>query len=636
MVAKRAAPKVDGVSVPRIREASVRMKTGDSFQNFKAGLGVGVNDIATASTYGFNPVSRNRTLLEWMYRGSWIVGQVVDCIADDMTRAGVLHEGEIDPEDSSKLNAAATKFRMWGAINDTEKWGRLYGGCIAVLLIDGQKPDKPLRIETIKKDQFKGFLILDRWSITPSLQDLVTELGPNIGTPKFYQVTTTAPGYPGQKIHYSRVIRLDGVKLPYWQSVTENLWGMSVIERLYDRLIAFDSSTQGAAQLSWKAHLRTYSIPKLREIIAAGGQVYQALIEQINLIRRLQTTEGITIIDGEDKFETHQYAFSGLSDLLIQFGQQLSGASGIPLVRLFGQSPAGLNSTGESDMRMYYDNIRQKQEDELRTPLDVAFRVIAASEEIDLPDDWAFQFNPLWQLSDKEKAEVTQQSTTAVLSAEAQGTIDRSTALKELKQQSRITGVFSNISDEAIKDAEDDPPSPSAGEGEDPDVKEAKEPGAEKQPPEKKLKLIGDRIMALIPDLQVVVETPKGVARTGAGWTNISPAHYGYVRGVIGADGDKLDCYIGPNLDSQDVWVIDQLDWRTGAFDEHKVMLGYQSRGDAMRDYNLAFSDGKGLDRLGGILHMTMADFQSWIANGYVHEPVTTPTSDRAPLRAVR
>src|ERR1700694_3881990 len=67
--------------------------TSDSFQNFAAKVGIGTDNQSSASTYGFNPISRNRGLLEWMYRGSWICGKVVDCPADDMTRAGIEMSG---------------------------------------------------------------------------------------------------------------------------------------------------------------------------------------------------------------------------------------------------------------------------------------------------------------------------------------------------------------------------------------------------------------------------------------------------------------------------------------------------------------------------------------------------------------
>jgi hypothetical protein len=90
---------------------------------------------------------------------------------------------------------------------------------------------------------------------------------------------------------------MDGVKLPYQQKITENEWGMSVVERIFDRLTSYDSTSVGAAQLAYKAHLRNAKIKKLREIIAMGGKPlkrYQAN----GMVRQYQTNEGMSLFDG--------------------------------------------------------------------------------------------------------------------------------------------------------------------------------------------------------------------------------------------------------------------------------------------------------------------------------------------------
>ena len=331
--------------------------TTDNFVNFRANLGYGTDNVQTGGTYRFNPLSRNHTLLEWMYRGSWIVGAVVDSVADDMTRAGAAIQSDLKPERKARVDSYIEAMQIWKKLDLTIKWSRLYGGAIAVVMIDGQRPETPLRLNTVGKNQFKGLLVLDRWMIWPHLEDLVSEMGPHFGQPRYYETVVDAKTVPPMKIHHSRVIRFEGVELPYWQWIAENMWGLSVIERLFDRLIAFDSATTGAAQLVYRAHLRTWKIPKLRELIAAGGSMYQALLQQMNFVRASQSIEGLTLIDAEDEFDALQYAFGGLDSVLMQFGEQISGACQIPLVRLFGQSPAGLSSTGESDLRNYYDAI---------------------------------------------------------------------------------------------------------------------------------------------------------------------------------------------------------------------------------------------------------------------------------------
>lgn len=440
-----------------------RVVSRDSFQNFQQKLGIGTDNPSTFTTYGFNPISRRHIQLEWMHRGSWIAGRVVDTVADDMTRAGVTFKGEIEPADIETLNAQAQELGLWTAANETIKWGRLYGGCLGVMLIDGQNMKTPFRLESVGKDQFKGMLVLDRWMVEPVVEDLVTDLGPFLGLPKFYRVQANAPALRGQVIHYTRIaFRHEGVRLPYNQRLTENLWGISVIERLFDRMVAFDAASTGISQLIYKAYLRTFKVKGLREIIANGAQPNGAgplngLLAQMEMMRRYQGQEGITLMDLEDEFEVQEAgAFSGLDKALDGLASQLSGATEIPLTRLFGQSPGGMNATGESDMQNYFDLISQKQNGDLKNGLITVYRCIAQSNGITLGDDFGIDFNSLERMSDKDKAEIAKTITDTVLSGKDAGVIPDKVILQELRQLAHLCGVWSNITTDMIENADEE------------------------------------------------------------------------------------------------------------------------------------------------------------------------------------
>lgn len=441
--------------------------TKDGFANLTARMGLGAQNVLSDSTYIFDLLTRNRMKLEAMYRGSWIVGAAVDAVAEDMTRAGVNIKGSDDPEAIQLLQSKLTRLGIWHSLLETIKWGRLYGGAIALIVIDGQDPATPLNVDTVGKDQFRGLKVFDRWQLRPSLQNMVLE-GMDYGLPEFYDVISNiATGQVSNlRIHHSRVIRQIGIQLPAMQAMTEEWWGESVIERMYDRLVSFDAATSGAANLIQKAHLRTVQIDKLREVLAAGGKAEENLLSMFHHMRMLQTNEGLTLLDKEDTFAAHSYTFSGLSDMILQFGQQIAGATGIPLVRLFGQSPAGLNSTGESDLRMYYDNVAAQQESRLRDGMMKVLRVMHKSLFGVLPPgNFDFDFVPLWQTSTKEKADIASSVTTTIATAYEKGIIDQTTALQELKQSSESTGVFTNITEEQIEEAKmEPPPMPTEGE----------------------------------------------------------------------------------------------------------------------------------------------------------------------------
>jgi len=431
----------------------------DSVENFAARVGFGMPNLLSNTSYNYQPLTRLRQKLEWMYRGSWLVGAAVDVVADDMTRAGVTMNSDTPPDQIEKINTAINELSMWQSINETIKWSRLYGGSLMVMMIDGQDTATPLELDTIAPDSLQGFLVLDRWMVQPSYARLIRAWGPDYGKPEYYDLVVQNPYLPQLRLHHSRVIRMDGIELPFNQKITENLWGMSVLERLNDRLVAFDSGTMGAAQLLYKAYLRTYKVKDYRNLVAFNSELTEKFHKLMDLMRAYQSNEGLTVIDAEDEFETHAYAFAGIPETLMILGQQLSGALGIPLTRLFGQAPAGMNSTGESDMRNYYDMIKAAQQARLRRPLTKLFNIIWRSKlGNEPPDTFDFSFNSLYQLNEMEKAEVAQRDTDTVNMAHQGGIITTQIALKELKQSSIQTGRFTNITEEDIEASEEAPP----------------------------------------------------------------------------------------------------------------------------------------------------------------------------------
>ena len=430
-----------------------RVKIHDGIANFESRIGLGTDNQMSGSRYTIQPLSRQRLELDAMYRSSWIVRQAVGVIADDMTRAGVTLKGT-DAVD--QLQNALRRMNMWRRIAETIRWARLYGGCIAVMLIDGADMATPLEVDRVGKGQFRGLAVLDRWVLQPS-STLVGKFGPNWSRPDHYRVVAGSANMPSEltdgDIHHSRVLRFEGDDLPYYQRAYEMGWGMSVVEPFHDRLVAFDSTTIGMAQMVYRAHLRTIKVKNLRKTIADGGKQFDASIAWIDMVRRWQTLEGLTVLDGEDDFQTTSYAFGGLPEVLIQMSQQIAGAIGVPIVKLFGMSPSGF-STGETDLRSYYDNIALRQESE-RHSFELMLSVLHMSELGVMPSaEFGFDFAPLWQMSAAEKSQVAVARGGIILNAEMGQVLTPAQALKELMAVGRDTGTFATITDDDVKAAE--------------------------------------------------------------------------------------------------------------------------------------------------------------------------------------
>jgi hypothetical protein len=116
----------------------------------------------------------------------------------------------------------------------------------------------------------------------------------------------------------------------------------------------------------------------------------------------------------------------------------------------------------------------------------------------------------------------------------------------------------------------------------------------------------------------VTVEVPKGAIRKGTdpdgkAWATKMPAAYGRIPRTNGADHEPIDAYIGPHVKSPKVYIVNQNDAESGDFDEHKVFLGFASKRQVISTYMAAFSDGKGGDRLGRVVEMSVPEFKEWL-----------------------
>lgn len=588
-------------------------RTLDGIANAVARLGLGEANQATFATYNFNPITRLRIVLDWAYRGSWMARMAVDAVAEDMTREGVEIGSDMDPSARADLLAACSdEYLLWDRLCDAIKWGRLYGGAGIYLLVDGQRPDTPLNIDTIGRRGLQNLVVLDRWMLNPSLNNLVTDpRSPDLGLPKYYDVVADAPVVARTKIHHSRFVRFEGDDIPYWQRLAENFWTLSVLEPVWDRLIAFDSTTQGAAQLVYKAHLRTLSVEGLRSLL--GGKDPRALegfYAQVGLMRSFQSNEGLSLLDAKDRFEAHQYAFGGLADVLLQFGEQVSGALQIPLVRMFGQSPAGLNSTGDSDWKNYDDGIRKRQSRRLKSPLiHVLLPAVARSIGVRIPSAFTVTFPPLRQMSHPEKAQTASTIWSTVSDAVERGTISRGTALREIRQSSGYTGIGTSITDGEIDAADEEPPAPSEL-GEPPAVDDGFLPrgaaGGDRRSRMRDAAAVGQRLAAAV-GFPVVVETAAGQPR----WDGrVSPGHYGYYAGTTGLDGDAVDAMVAePYVDSGRYFAIEKR-LPDGDLEQHKTFAGYASAADAAADFLALWPR----SALGATLEMNLDDFRAWLA----------------------
>lgn len=123
--------------------------------------------------------------------------------------------------------------------------------------------------------------------------------------------------------------------------------------------------------------------------------------------------------------------------------------------------------------------------------------------------------------------------------------------------------------------------------------------------------------------LDIAVENPRGSERRGTDpdgkeWAHTMSDHYGYLKRTVGADNENIDTYVGRNPESEQIFVVDQIDQKTGRFDEHKVMMGFHSQEEAVQAYSSNFDKGW---KVGPVRAMNKDEFKSWLKDEDTKKP---------------
>lgn len=445
-----------------------KLYTIDAFQNQMARLGFGQPNLNEGADYPLTRMSQNYNLFTSLYRSSWIVRKIVDVFPSDMVKNWIKFNSSLDPEKISKINSVIRKTKTKEKIKEGLRWARLYGGAAGLILIDGDEDlSEPLDYDTIMLDDYKGLLIFDRWNgIYPDIEledDISDE---EYGYPKYYSISLSEANnnlmlsYNKQdlvKVHHSRIIRFNGRDLPLWERQAEMFWGESEIEIVFEELKKRDNTSANIASLIFLANIRVLKMNDLGQLLGASTQKAQEnLYKVLQAQNQLMSNMGIYVMDKDDDFGSEQYSFGGLNDIYESFMLDIAGACEMPVTKLFGREPAGFNSTGESDLTQYYDTLEEKQETYLQPIIDKLLPIIFMSTLGAIPEDLDWEFNPCMNVNSKDLADLAQSMASPIFEAFNAGLITKEIALKELKQQNEKTGMWSNITDEDIKNAKNE------------------------------------------------------------------------------------------------------------------------------------------------------------------------------------
>lgn len=437
-----------------VGEAVAATRTLDAFSNPGARTGFGQLNLVNTTEYPLTRLTQDWNLLTSLYRSSWIVQRVCSVIPEDALTDLRIEAPELDNESMNRLDRVVQKTKIRRKIIDAMKWARLYGGSAAVIMLDGMDDDmaEPLRVKDILPGSFKGLFVVDRWSgIYPSLELVSNKSSVDFGLPRYYEVRDES-GVIRYRIHHSRVLRFIGVDMPYYEAIAEQQWGTSAIESMYDDLVRRDNVTHNIANLTFKACLSVYEIENLDQIFAsASSQAQKRMYSTIQAMSILESNLGVKLVNKGDSVQQLQYGFSGLPEVLDGAMLDVSGSTAIPATRLFGRSPAGMNSTGESDEKNYRSTLEQQRSIHIIPALEKLAPIVCMSELGEIPEGVEFKLPPLDEMTPNDKADVVDKQTAYLERLFQANVIPADSLLLGVRNAQNEVGITTTITDENIE-----------------------------------------------------------------------------------------------------------------------------------------------------------------------------------------
>ena len=437
-----------------VGEAVAATRTLDAFSNPGARTGFGQLNLVNTTEYPLTRLTQDWSLLTSLYRSSWIVQRVCSVIPEDALTDLRIEAPELDNEKMNRLDRVIQRTKIRRKIIDAMKWARLYGGSAAVIMLDGQDEDmaEPLRVKDILPGSFRGLFVVDRWSgIYPSTELVSNKSSSDFGLPRYYEVRDEN-GVIRYRIHHSRLIRFIGVDMPYYEAIAEQQWGTSAVESMFDDLVRRDNVTHNIANLTFKACLSVYEIENLDQIFAsASSQAQKRMYSMIQAMGILESNLGVKLVNKGDSVQQLQYGFSGLPEVLDGAMLDVSGSTAIPATRLFGRSPAGMNSTGESDEKNYRSTLEQQRSIHILPALEKLAPIVCMSELGEIPEGVEFKLPPLDEMTPNDKADVVDKQTAYLERLFQANVIPADSLLLGVRNAQNEVGITTTITDENVE-----------------------------------------------------------------------------------------------------------------------------------------------------------------------------------------
>lgn len=430
----------------------------DGLANLFSRLGTS-HDRNTQSFYSVPIVTQPQA--EAAYRSSWLARKIHDLPPFEMTREG--RDWQATKEQIEALETTEKRINLWPKLRQALTVARLHGGgalIVGVRTGGSADPSLPLDVSRVQKDGLRYAFVASKHQLSaPFGMDNDPE-SDFFGQPAMYEIQ----GAKAQRlrVHPSRVFPFHGSPLlpgMLTMSALDAFWGDPLLVSIKSAIDNSETSQAAVATLLHEMKLDVISMPGLTEQISTEENegVVAARVEAINtfksMFNALLLDGGDEDGNGKEEWETRQLSFAQHPELLRQFLGIVAGAADIPVTRLMGEAPGGLQSTGKGEQDDFDRMIGAKQGAEITPALTRLDEILIRSALGMRPPEIYWEYAPLRPVDEGAASEIEKREAETVLVYQQTGLVPSVALAKAAQNRMVESGRWPGL-DKALEEAE--------------------------------------------------------------------------------------------------------------------------------------------------------------------------------------
>lgn len=329
----------------------------------------------------------------------------IEVIVDDMTRKFIdlTSKGENDLSTSiAELENDLQSFRIKSIFNRALATTGYQGGCLVYVDVgelDDEEKKTPLYLDaaTFKKGSFRGLRIIEPINLYPGRYDTLDPTSEDYFNPETWFVL-------GKEYHRSRFLYFAQNEVPLILKPLYNFFGISLAQQVLEYVQNFTENRRSAQRLLNKFSLTIWRTDMSQFL--SGGDC-NSLTQRVKYFNAQRSNDGTVLLDKEtEEMEQINTPLSGVTDIVSMSLDLAPVILGISKDKYFGDLPKGLNASSEGTNRIYYDKIQSLNEKICYDNVEKVLKILQLNRYGEIDDNISFQFAPLWEMDERERAEI--------------------------------------------------------------------------------------------------------------------------------------------------------------------------------------------------------------------------------------